>query len=473
MVNAMEFLNPLWNYVLPFLVILTILVFVHEMGHYYVAKRAGVRVEAFSIGFGPELFGWTDKAGTRWRFAAIPLGGYVKMFGETERDLDENGAERGLTPAEKAVSFQHKRLGQRAAIVFAGPFVNYLFAILVLGILFAIAGQSFSPSIIGSVTAGSAAEKAGLKTGDKIVQVAGRDVERFEEIIQAVGIRPGQRVPMVIERNGQRRGVDVDVGVRILTDKRGNQSPFGELGAGPFVPPVVGRVVANSAAEEAGFQPGDVFVKLKGQPIETFDDVRKIVIANAGVPLDVVMRRGESDVALTITPKWQTSKDKDGNVIKVGGVIGVSPQAAFRMQHGVFESFVQAVRETYGLTIATFTAIGQMIAGTRSTRDLSGPLRIAEISGDMAQNGLYNFFWFLGVLSLHLCIINLLPVPMLDGGHLLFYGFEALRGKPLGQRAQEYGFRIGLALVITLMVFATWNDLVHLKVIESIRSLFV
>jgi regulator of sigma E protease len=134
---------------------------------------------------------------------------------------------------------------------------------------------------------------------------------------------------------------------------------------------------------------------------------------------------------------------------------------------------VQAVRETYGLTLATFTAIGQMIAGTRSTRDLSGPLRIAEISGDMAQNGLYNFFWFLGVLSLHLCIINLLPVPMLDGGHLMFYGVEALRGKPLGQRAQEYGFRIGLALVITLMVFATWNDLVNLKVIESIRSLFV
>ena len=473
MVNAMEFLNPLWNYVLPFLVILTVLVFVHEMGHYYVARRAGVRVEAFSIGFGPELFGWTDKHGTRWRFAAIPLGGYVKMFGEAERELDADGREIGLTPAEKAVSFQHKRLGQRAAIVFAGPFINYLFAILVLGILFATAGQSFSPSIIGSVTAGGPAAKAGLKTGDKIVQVAGRDVERFEEIIQALGIRPGQRVPMVIERGGQRRGIDVDVGVRIITDKRGNQSPFGELGAGPFVPPVVGRVVAQSAAEEAGLQPGDVFVKLKGRPIETFDDVRKIVTANAEVPLELVVRRGEENVTLVVTPKWLTGKDKEGNAVKVGGVIGVSPQAAFRKQHGVGDAFVQAVRETYGLTIATFTAIGQMIAGTRSTRDLSGPLRIAEISGDMAQNGLYNFFWFLGVLSLHLCIINLLPIPMLDGGHLMFYGFEALRGKPLGQRAQEYGFRIGLALVITLMVFATWNDLVHLKVIESIRSLFV
>lgn len=473
MVNAMEFLNPLWNYVLPFLVILTILVFVHEMGHYYIARRAGVRVEAFSIGFGPELFGWTDRHGTRWRFAAIPLGGYVKMFGESEREVDADGNEVGLTPAEKAVSFQHKRLGQRAAIVFAGPFVNYLFAILVLGILFATAGQSFSPAIIGSVTAGGPAEKAGIKTGDKILQVAGHDVERFEEIVQALAIRPGERVTMVVERNGERRGVDVDVGVRIITDKRGNQAPFGELGAGPFVAPVVGRVIAGGAAEAAGLEPGDVFLKIKGQPIETFDDVRRIVSANAEVPLEFVVRRGERDVSLVVTPKWQTGKDKEGNTVKVGGVIGVAPQAAFRKQHGIGDSFVQAVRETYGLTIATFTAVGQMIAGTRSTRDLSGPLRIAEISGDMAQNGLYNFFWFLGVLSLHLCIINLLPVPMLDGGHLLFYGFEALRGKPLGRRAQEYGFRIGLALVITLMVFATWNDLVHLKVIESIRSLFV
>ncbi len=472
MVNAMEFLNPLWDYVLPFLVILTLLVFVHEMGHYYVARRCGVRVEAFSIGFGPELFGWTDRHGTRWRFAAIPLGGYVKMFGETERVPNEDGTERTLSLEERAHSFQHKRLGQRAAIVFAGPFINYVFAIIVLGILFATAGQSFSPAIIGPVTPGGPAEKAGLRTGDKIVQVAGRNVVRFEEVMQAIGIRPAQRVPVVVERDGQRHGLDVEVGVRMLIDKRGNQTPFGDIGAGPFVPPVVGRVVAKGAAEEAGLEAGDVFVTLKGQPIATFDDVRKIVYANPDVPLELVVRRADADVPLVITPKRQEGKDKDGNVTKLGGVIGVAPQAAFRIQHGAFDSFVQAVRETYGLTVSTFTAIGQMIAGTRSTRDLSGPLRIAEISGDMAQNGLYTFFWFLGVLSLHLCIINLLPIPMLDGGHLMFYGFEALRGKPLGQRAQEYGFRIGLALVITLMVFATWNDLVHLKVIESIRSLF-
>jgi regulator of sigma E protease len=473
MVNAMEFLAPLWNYILPFLVILTILVFVHEMGHYYVARRAGVKVEAFSIGFGPELFGWYDKHGTRWRFSAIPLGGYVKMFGETERLAEDN--DRPLSREEKAVSFHHKRLGQRAAIVFAGPFVNYVFAVLVLGILFATAGQPFSPSIIGQVTVGGAAEKAGLRTGDKIVQVAGRNVERFEEVIQAIGLRPGQRVPIVIERDGRQLGPDVDVGVRMLVDKRGNETPFGDLGAGPFVPPVVGRVVANGAAAEAGLKPGDVFVKIKGQPIETFADVQKIVSQNPEIPLEFVVRRGGADVSLVVTPKWQLSKEKDndGNAKKLGGFIGVQPQAAFRKEHGVFDAFVQAVRETYGLTVSTFTAVGQMIAGTRSTRDLSGPLRIAEISGDMAQTGLYQYVWFLGVLSLSLCIINLVPIPMLDGGHLLFYGFEALRGKPLGQRAQEYGFRIGLALVITLMVFATWNDLVHLKVIESIRSLFV
>jgi regulator of sigma E protease len=469
----MEFLAPLWNYVIPFLVILTILVFVHEYGHYYVARRAGVRVEAFSIGFGPELFGWTDKHGTRWRFAAIPLGGYVKMFGEGERLLEPDGTERPLSKDEQQVSFHHKRIGQRAAIVFAGPFVNYVFAVLVLGILFATAGQPFSPAIIGPVVPGGAAHKAGLKTGDKIIQVAGRNVERFEEVMQAVGLRPGERVAMVIERDGQRRGVDVDVGVRMLEDKRGNQTAFGDLGAGAFIPPVVGRVIAGSAAEEAGLKPGDVFLKIKGQDIETFDDVRRIVLAHAEQRIEVVIRRGEERMTLPITPKLHSVTLKDGTVKRVGGVIGVAPHASFRLQHEPLDAFVQAVRETYGLTIATFTAIGQMIAGTRSTKDLSGPLRIAEISGDMAQNGTYTFFWFLGVLSLHLCLINLMPIPMLDGGHLMFYGFEALRGKPLGQRAQEYGFRIGLALVITLMVFATWNDLVHLKVIESIRSLFV
>jgi regulator of sigma E protease len=351
--------------------------------------------------------------------------------------------------------------------------VNYIFAVLVLGILFATAGQSFSPSIVGPVTPGGAAEKAGLKTGDKIVQVAGRNVERFEEVMQAVGLRPGQRVPLVIERGGQQRGIDVDVGVRMLVDKRGNETAFGDLGAGPFVPPVVGRIIPKSAAEAAGLEPGDVFLRIKGQPIETFADVQKIVSLNAEVPLEFVVRRAGANVALIVTPKWQLSKEKDGSPKKLGGVIGVAPQAAFRKQHGVADAFVQAVRETYGLTVSTFTAVGQMISGTRSTRDLSGPLRIAEISGDMAQLGFYQYVWFLGVLSLSLCIINLLPVPMLDGGHLLFYGFEAVRGKPLGRRAQEYGFRIGLALVITLMVFATWNDLVHLKVIESIRSLFV
>lgn len=467
----LDVLAPLWNYVIPFLVILTILIFVHEFGHYYIARRAGVRIEAFSIGFGPELFGWTDKRGTRWRFAAIPLGGYVKMFGETHRVTDDDGVERPLTAAEKSVSFHHKRLRQRAAIVFAGPFVNYLFAIIVLSLLFTFAGQPYSPAIIGKVTPGGPAEKAGLQTGDKVLRIAGRNVERFEEIDQALGIRPGERITMVVERDGVQRNVDVDVGTRMLV-KRGNQYPYGDMGASAFVPPVVGRVVSNSAAEAAGIRVGDVVLALDGKTIATFDELSTLIAGKAEVPLSVSLRRGEETLSLTVTPRWLVVKRDDGTEQRTRGIIGISPAISFWREHPFPEAVVQAVRETYGLTVATFTAIGQMFAGTRSTRDLSGPLRIAEISGDMAQSGLYTFFWFLGILSLHLCIINLLPVPMLDGGHLLFYGVEAMRGRPLGQRAQEYGFRIGLALVITLMVFATWNDLVHLKVIESIRSLF-
>jgi regulator of sigma E protease len=463
----MELLTPLWNYILPFLVILTILVFVHELGHYYIARRNGVKVEAFSIGFGPELFGWNDRHGTRWRFALIPLGGYVKMFGETDKAAEQEALKGPLSAALKAQSFYHKRVGQRAAIVFAGPFVNYAFAIIVLTALFAIGGQTYTPAIVGQLTADGPAAKAGLHTGDRLLKVNGRSVDRFEEVLQAAALRPGETLELLVERDGKQLTIPIAAGTRMLKDKRGNEQPVGELGLAPYVPSVIGRVVAGGAAEAGGLAVGDTVLRIGGQSVATFEDIRRVVSSSPGKTLEFEVRRADQEVTLSITPRPQTS---GGESV---GVIGVSPDVGFRKRRDAFSSFVQAFRETYNLTVATFTAIGQMIAGTRSTKDISGPLRIAELSGDLAQTGAYTFFWFLGVLSLHLCIINLLPIPMLDGGHLLFYGIEALRGRPLGPKAQEYGFRIGLALVLTLMVFATWNDLVHLRVVDYIKNLFI
>ncbi len=361
------------DYILPFLVILTVLVFVHEMGHYLVARYNGVRVEVFSIGFGPELFGWNDRHGTRWKFSIVPLGGYVKMYGEGEDaepspDALRRYAERGLPPPGPAESFHTKRVGQRAAIVAAGPAANYLFAVLVFAALFMTIGQ------------------------------------------------------------------------RVTT-------------------PVIGEVIAGSAAEKAGFRAGDTVVSIDDQPISRFEQIIGIVVLKAGVPMRFVVSRDGVERTIDVTPVREETTDAFGNVHSVGR-IGLKPDSLGRMvQHGPATAIYEATRETFNITWGALTAIGQMVAGTRNSNELGGPLMIAKYSGDIWKLDLVSVLWFMANLSISLGLINLFPVPMLDGGHLLFYLFEAVRGRPLGPRLQEYGFRIGLALVLGLLVFATWNDL--------------
>ncbi len=366
----MSFFNLILIYIPSFIVLLTVLVFVHEMGHYLVARWNGVRVEVFSIGFGAELFGWTAKSGTRWKFSAVPLGGYVKMFGDANAASAGSVEMENISPEDRASSFHHKRLGQRTAIVLAGPLANYIFAVLVLAGLFIFLGQPFTPARITKVLPNTPAAAAGLKAGDLIVGVDGRRIERFEEIVQIVALRPEVRLIFEIERGGCR-------------------------------------------------------------------------------------------VKMGVVPARRTSKDRFGNIIEMG-VIGVHGQARELIRHDPATAVWRAIESTWSMTKATALAIKQMFDGTRSAKDLRGPLGIGELSGQMAQISVFTFIWFMGILSLHLGLINLLPVPMLDGGHLAFYAYEAVRGKPLGERAQEYGFRIGLALVLTLMLFVTWNDIARL-----------
>jgi regulator of sigma E protease len=375
-----EFLNHGLTYIIPFLVVLTVLVFVHEFGHYLIARWNRVRVEVFSIGFGPEMFGWWDRAGTRWKFSAIPLGGYVKMFGDSDASsgLPAPGLSR-LGQAERDVSFHYKRLGQRAAIVSAGPAANFLFAILVLAVLFITYGQPFTPAEVGQVQPGSAAEQGGIQPGDVILSIDGRAVQRFEDVQQVVRLNPNVPMTIVVRRDGQEQVLHVTPTRTELTDRFGNRHEFGLLG------------IARSGMDYVKRDPGT--------------------------------------------------------------------------------AVVQAVRETWNLSVATLEAVWQMVKGTRTTDELGGPLRIAQISGEVAQGGIVPLLQLMALLSINLGLINLFPIPVLDGGHLLFYAAEAVRGKPLGQRAQEYGFRIGLALVLTLMVFATWNDLVHLGIGSWFKAL--
>ena len=367
------------GYIVPFLVVLTALVFVHELGHYLCARRNGVRVQVFSIGFGPEIFGWNDRAGTRWKLSWIPLGGYIKMFGDADAASAPSETLEAMSESERAVSFHHKRLMQRVEIVAAGPIANFLFAIVLLAAFFVAVGERFTP-------------------------------------------------------------------------------------------PEVEKVLPESAAERAGIEPGDRFVIVDGKSVERFEDVQQTVSLNAGTPIQVVVRRGNADITLMVTPTVETVTDNFGNNHHFGrlGIYGKGPEYVRR---DPFTAVVRAFKETWNLSAGTLTALGQMIIGSRTTEELGGPIRIAQMSGEIAQGGLSHLITFMAVLSVNLGLINLFPIPVLDGGHLLFYLAEAIRGKPLGQRAQEYGFRVGLALVLTLMVFATWNDLVNLRVIAFLKGL--
>src|SRR3954462_12637659 len=359
-----------------FLVVLTALVFIHELGHYLVARWNQVKVEVFSIGFGPELFGWWDRSGTRWKFSAIPLGGYVKMFGDADASSGLPARIGQMTAAERAVSFHGKRLGQRAAIVAAGPAANFVFAIVVLALLFMTYGQPFTPADVGQVLPDSAAEAAGIRAGDEIVSIGGKAVERFEDVQQAVRLNPGVPMAIVVHRDGQ----------------------------------LVDMLVTPTRVEEND-------------------------------------RLGRREI----------------------GQLGVRGGAPRYVTRDPASAVIRAVGETWNLSVTTLHAVWQMIVGTRGSEELGGPLRIAQLSGEVAQGGVVPLLWFMAVLSINLGLINLFPVPVLDGGHLLFYAAEAIRGKPLGQRAQEYGFRIGLALVLTLMGFATWNDLVHPGIVDIVK----
>ena len=368
----MEYFSILWEFVLPFLVVLTVLVFVHELGHYWIARRCDVRVEVFSVGFGPELIGWTDQANTRWKISAIPLGGYVKMFGEREVS-GEDEVPRPLTAAEKQVSFRYKSLGRRAAIVFAGPAANFIFAVIVLAGLYVSQGQPFTPAEIATVVEGSAAEKAGLKPGDVIVQIAGEDIESFEQVQQKISMIPERTVELIVVRN----------------------------------------------------------------------DIEKV---------------------FTVTPGLREFKDRFGNVVRIG-LLGVTREGKTEVrQLGFLSAIWQAILETKVITLRTLEAVGQIIVGSRSSDELGGPIKIAQMSGEVWKMGFLSLVYFTALISINLGLINLFPIPMLDGGHLLFFAFEAIRGRPLGEKVQENGFRIGLVLVLSLMLFVIINDFVNLPI---------
>ncbi|MEM7397373.1 MAG: RIP metalloprotease RseP [Pseudomonadota bacterium] len=363
------------GYLIPFLFILTVVVFVHEMGHFLVARWCGVGVKAFSIGFGPEIFGFEDRHGTRWRVAWIPLGGYVKFID------DENAASAGqkalesMPEADRAKTFQGKPLGQRAAIVAAGPIANFIFAILIFTAVFSIFGERITAPRVDGINPDSAAERAGFKPGDLVTSIDGTKITNFSEMQRIVATSPDRELNFVVDRNG-------------------------------------------------------------------------------------------NTVDLTATPERKEITDRFGNTFKIG-LLGIqrsaSPDDWTLERHDPATAFVMGVKECYFVVSRSLGYLYDVIKGREDADQLGGPLRIAQVSGQVATAGFLALLNLAAIISVSIGLINLFPIPMLDGGHLLFYAIEAVRGKPLSESTQEIGFRIGLALVLMLMIFATWNDLIHLK----------
>jgi regulator of sigma E protease len=359
----------------PFLFVLAIIVFFHELGHFLVARWAGVKVLTFSLGFGPEIAGFNDRYGTRWKVSAIPLGGYVKFFGDdSEASTPSSEALARMTEEERKGSFHHKKVAPRAAIVAAGPIANFLLAIVIFTCLFTFFGK-------------------------------------------------------------------------------------------PSTTARVDQVEAGSAAAAAGFQVGDIVTAIDGQAIGSFSDMQRIVGIRAGEKLSFTIKRGDSTVQLQGTPQLREVKDPFGNVQRLG-ILGITRKTeagdVTTERVNPATALWLGVQETWFVVDRTLSYIGGVFTGRESADQVGGPLRIAQISGQVATIGLAALIRLAAVLSISIGLLNLFPVPLLDGGHLLFYAVEAVRGRPLSERAQEMGFRIGLGLVLMLMVFATYNDILHL-----------
>jgi regulator of sigma E protease len=467
----MEILNQIQHYGFWFLVVLTVLVFIHELGHFAVARWCGVRVEVFSIGFGPELFGFTDRTGTRWKFSWLPLGGYVRMFGQDENVI-EGEAARPLSDAERKVSFKDKNVGQRMAIVAAGPAANFLFAIVVLALIYVFVGKPYIDPVVGVVTPGSAAANAGLQTRDRIVSMNGSPVSEFGDIEIIVQLNLDQPLAIVLDRAGKQIELTAHPKVVPTKDLFGNNVKMAQLGIAPHLEPVIGEVVGGSAAGAAGLQPGDRILVLNGTPVTDFGQVVTTVRESGDQPLAMTIDRGGNQLQLTAHPAIVEAKDESGKTIRMPrlGIAAEATQSKIRV--GPLDATVAAGKEVYTQSLVMLTGLWQMVSGARSSEDIGGVLRIAKMSGDVAQIGTVSLILFSVMLSINLGLINLFPVPMLDGGHLVYYAVEAVRGKPLGQKVQEFGLKVGLALVLSLMLFATWNDLVYLKVVDFVKSLF-
>ncbi len=465
----MEIIANIIYYVIPFIVLLGILVFVHEFGHFIVARLLGVKVVAFSIGFGKELWSRTDKKGTEWKISAIPLGGYCQFLGDGDASSSTTDkALHKLTKAERKQAFALQSTWKKILIVVAGPLFNYLLAVLLFVALFACYGRAVVPSYVGEVMPNSAADKAGILAGDKILAINDNPTPDFWVLARETDMAAQDPVAVSVERHGTVT-LKAEYMTREVCGKMIKDVMIGVISMPPAenenaepepVPPVVSRVLEDSPAAKAGLQVGDVLEAINGTPLETFDDLKHYVAAHANEELEITYHRN-----IVFQANLNDSLQEE----VIGGakrrMLGVqsSPDYTFTEKLSLSEAIPMGVKETYDITAMTLRGVWQMITGRRGGKDVGGIIRIAEMSGDASKKGgLSGFIYFMALISVNLGLINLFPIPILDGGNLVIYLIEMVIRRELKPKVKDYIFKFGLGILLVIMVWATWNDIHHL-----------
>ncbi|MCL2297601.1 MAG: RIP metalloprotease RseP [Proteobacteria bacterium] len=441
---------------LGFLITIGILVTLHELGHYGVARWCGVKVLRFSFGFGPVLFSRRfGRDQTEWAFSAVPLGGYVRMLDER----DDEVREMGVTESDLSRAFNRQNVWKRIAIVGAGPLANLLLAILLLAAMYLVGVPGLQP-VLSQPAAGTAAAVAGFQSMDRIVAVEGRSVAVWQDVNQRIlNANISSEAVLTVEREGRSLKIPLALTAMAQDDGAGNQ--LERLGLHPYAGAMVRGVIADSPATDAGLRAGDRLRAIDGAVLDTPSALRRLLSQSAGMTVELTLIRDGVTMTVPIVPREET--DESGRpVTRIGVTIMSDPEEIGRyrvtVRHGALDALAMGALRTWDLTVLSFKMIGRMIVGSASLKNLSGPLTIADYAGQSIQAGFQQFMTYLALISIGLGVLNLLPVPLLDGGHLLYYLAEIIRGRPLPERAFEIGQRIGLALIVTLIALALLND---------------
>ncbi|WIO75287.1 sigma E protease regulator RseP [Porticoccaceae bacterium LTM1] len=454
----MEFLHTIFYTIIA----LGVLVSFHEFGHFWVARRCGVKVIRFSIGFGKPIFSWTDKLGTEYAVAWLPLGGYVRMVDEREDDVADE---------DLPYAFNRKSVWKRMAIVVAGPVANFLLAIVAYWVMF-VHGVSGVAAVVGEVLPGSIAERIGLKPGYEIVAVDGESISSLQQLQERLVLRIGESdtIRFTVSPEGSRQELNLSGSLGEWDVDSKNPNLLRSIGLVPDYPqllPIVGEVLSGSSTERAGLQVGDRIISADGIPMDSWVQWVEYLQLRPDQEISLIVSRNGENVTADITPESFTEEDgtqsaRVGMGVVTDQVLKWPEERRRYYSYGPVEAISKAAGKTWDTSMMTLGALKKMVTGLISPEHLSGPITIAKVAGQSAEGGVVSFLSFIALLSVSLGVLNLLPIPVLDGGHLMYYIVEAVKGSPVSERVQVIGYKVGLFLVMGLMVFALYNDLMRL-----------